>query len=486
MVMNKLKGLYFIVFILLISCNNEIDKLTPPAERSEAAISDLKSELIAPANGWVLHYKPTASSGVFYILLDFKEDGTVAVESDVPGDEGEMFNQSMSYRVDTKLSLELIFETYGVFHYLFEQNASSFGAEFEFYYLGKEGNDLQFESKSDNSSDKTIITLTPAAASASELFSRDISENLYTYDTISSIFLGATQHLALTDQDISVFWSIDVDQRSIVARGAAKGTTYAAIEANDITVLLDQNTGYGIYEGKMVLTDPLTFNLGGSSYVISEISLNGFTETGNPMCAGGIADSPVYTGTVAGLGNVVVSKTLFDVKGLDFDPKEDGPYSVNVFFVADNNGFSLSENGSINDYFPSATGFAFNYGFIDSDSAYYSCSIDSLVQPMNAVGLYYEDAAGNSKIALRKFDVTSAVENKVQIQFTSSIDPADDFFPCNLTTEERNNLESITDEIFGIGGGEMYAMYFPIPTQPDLTVFSLYNACNGYELLLVQ
>ncbi len=485
-IMNRIKGLYIIILVLVASCSNEIDKITSPAERSEAAISDLQNELVAPANGWVLNYQPTSESGVFYILLDFAEDGTVHVESDVPGDDDYFFDQTIAYRLDTKLSLELIFETYGVFHFLFEQNASSFGAEFEFYYVGKEGDNLQFASKSDNSGDETVISLVPASTNAADVFSRDLSENMLAYDTISSLFAGTTQQIALSDQNMSVFWSINLDQRNINLRSAAVGLTNAEIVANDNSVVLDQTSGYGFFDGKLVLSDPFSFSLAGNSYTFSEMNLTNFSETGDPMCSGGPTMSPVYTGSVTGLGNATMYKSLFDVKGLDFQPMEDNPYSVNVFFVADANGFSLSQSGSINEFFPSATGFAFNYGFLDSDSAYYSCSVDSLVQPEYATGLYYEDDNGNSRLALRKFDVLSATENKVEIQFTSSADPADDYYPCDLTTEERDNLESITDEIFGVGGGEVYSLYYPVPTQPDLTVFALYNPCNNYEFLLVQ
>ncbi|WP_420580977.1 DUF4302 domain-containing protein [Reichenbachiella sp.] len=484
--MNRVKGLYIVILFLIASCSNEIDKITPPAERSMAAISELQSELIAPANGWVLNYQPTAESGLFYILLNFNEDGSVHIESDVPGDEDYFFDQTINYRIDTKLSLEMIFETYGVFHFLFEQNASTFGAEFEFIYLGKEGENLLFASKSDNSGDQTVITLIPASANAGDVFSRELSKNMLAYDTISSLFVGTTQQIALADQNISLFWSIGLDQRSINLRSAAVGLTNADIVSNNNSVLLDQTSGYGFFDGKLVLTDPFSFSLAGKSYSFSEISLTNFSETGSPMCTGGSTMSPVYTGSATGLGAATMYKTLFDTKGLDFKPMEDSPYSVNVFFVADANGFSLSENGSINDYFPTATGFAFNYGFLDSDSAYFSCSVDSLVQPEYATGLYYEDDNGNPKIALRKFDVVSASENKVNIQFTSSVDPADDYYPCDLTTEERDNLGSITDEIFGVGGGEVHALYFPVATQPDLTVFALYNACNNYEFLLVQ
>ncbi|MEO9803109.1 MAG: DUF4302 domain-containing protein [Reichenbachiella sp.] len=477
--MKGIKVIHIAAFLFVTSCSNDLEKLTPPAERTAAAINDLENDLIAPANGWTLNYQPTEESGVYYMLLNFNDDGSVRIQSDVPGDNDYFFDQTVAYRIDSRLNLELIFETYGVFHYLFEQNSSTFGAEFEFYYLDRENENLRFLSKSDNLSDQTIISLVPAGASAANVFSRELSENLLAYDTISSLFAGSTQQIALTDQNISIFWSIDVAQRNLTIRGVAEGLTTMEVITNDNMQELDHTTGYGFFNGKLVLSEPISFSHAGSNYTFSEITLSNFTETGEVFCTGGTTNSPIYTGSSAGLGNATLYKTLFDVKGTEFVPQSESPYSVNVFFVADANGLSMSEseNGSINKYFPEATGFGFNYGYVDTDAD---------PQPQNAVGLYYEDDAGNQKIALRKFDVVATTGNKLEIQFTTSADPVDDYYPSTLTAEERTNLGSITDEIFGVGGGEIFALYYPIPTQPDLVVYALYNACNNYEFLLVK
>ncbi|MEO9964177.1 MAG: DUF4302 domain-containing protein [Reichenbachiella sp.] len=460
------------ILFFAASCSSELEKLTPPAERSASAVSDLNSELTSAANGWVLNYQPTNASGVFYMLLEFNDDGTVRIQSDVPGDNDYFFDQVVSYRIDSRLGLELIFETYGVFHFLFEQNSSSFGAEFEFVYQEKENGNLLFVSKTDGPDDETIISLEPASSSASSVFSRELSENLFAYDTISSLFAGTTQQIALMDENISIFWSINFDQRSIVVRGVAEGLTSTDIVSNDKIKLLDHVTGFGFFNGKLVLVDPLNFNFQGSSYSFSELTLNNYSEDGEVFCASGTTNSPVYTGTATGLGSATLYKTLFDLKGAEFVPQSESSYSVNVFFVADANGFSMSESGSINEYFPSATGFAFNYGFEDTD--------DTDPQPMYAVGLYVEGDNGERLTFLREFDVTTTNENRVQVTFNGN------YYPSDISTNDRANLILITDEIFGVGGGEVHAFDYPIESQPDLTIFALYNPCTNYEFLLVK
>lgn len=471
MIRKRIGAIYIVFMIIVTSCGNDLDKLTPPAERSAAAVSDLKSELTAPANGWVLNYQPTNASGKFYMLLEFNEDGTVRIQSDVPGDQQSYFDQTIAYRIDTRLGLELIFETYGVLHFLFEQNSSSFGAEFEFIYDKKENDALNFISKSDNLDDRTEISLIPAEAGAASVFSRELSENLLAYDTISSLFTGPTQQIALADENISIFWNINIDQRNLDVRGIAQGLTSAEIVANDKIQLLDHTSGFGFFDGKLVLSSPLSFTFEGSNYTFSEIQLDNFTEDGEIFCGSGTTNSPVYSGSATGLGTATLRKTLFDLKGTEFIPRADEPYGVNVFFVADANGFSMSENGSINEHFPTATGFLFNYGYVDTDAE---------PQPAYAVGLNVEGENGERLTYLREFDVTTTDENKVQVTFNGT------YYPTDISTENQVNLAAITDEIFGVGGGEVYALHHQIASQPDLTIFAMYNPCNNYEFLLVQ
>lgn len=467
------KTIFIIAIVFLVfGCRNELDKLTPPEERVATSIADLKTKLASPSHGWMVNYQPTAQSGIFYMLMNFDEKGMVRVQSDVSGDDGAYYDQTIPYRLDIRSSIELIFESYGMLHYLFEQNSSTFGAEFEFYYAGVAGETLQFVSKTDNGSNRTVISMEPASADAADVFSRVLSKNMLKYDTISSIFAGTTQQLSLHDQGISVFWSNNTAQRNITIRAVAQGTTVAEILDEDQTQIVDHTTGYGFFDEKMVLTEPFTFNLNAKNYTISEITLNDFSKSGDIFCAGGTEKSPVYKGTIAGLGSVTLYKSLFDIKGKEFVPRKDSPYSVNVFFVADSTGVSLFQNGSINTYFPKATGFAFNYGYEDED--------EDDPQPEYAVGLYLDGGNGKRLIYLRAFDMTTTNENKIKVSFN------DTYYPADISDSDRQHLEEVTDEIFGAGGGEVYALQYKVPNRTDLTVFTLYNPCNNYEFLLVK
>jgi hypothetical protein len=467
--MKHLNYVLICIIPFLYGCADELKKLTPPDERVVEATSSLIKELSAPENGWILNYQPTAASGSFYILLKFDEDGNVHIQSDVPQDDQKYFDHTIHYRVDAVLSIELIFETYGVFHYLFEQNQSTFGAEFQFHFVEKEGDHLIFASKSDFSADDlTMITLVPASADSDQAFSRDLAENMLKYDTLSSLFIQPIQHLAFSEQNISVFWSVNLAERSINVRDAAVGLTLDEITSNDLSVDIQHQTGYTFIDDKMLLTTPFSFSLNGANYTISELSLSSFSESGPVLCAASTLNTPVYTGTSIGLGNVSMYKTLYDVKGRGFVPQEERPYGVNVLFVISDDLFSISESGSINDYFPNAGGFVFNYGFIDDE------------QPAYAVGLDLTLDTGERSTILREFEMVNTIDNRVQVVFR------DTYYPATMTTEEQQHLEEVTNEIFGVGGGEIHAALYPVDGQPDLEVYSLYNPCNGYEFLLVK
>ncbi len=465
--MFKFRLLFVILFsLVIISCEDDGGDLPSVEERVSEAIDDLRDELTDPLNGWRLDYQPTPESGFFYILLDFTDDGLVNIQSDVADNEGEFFEQTIPYRIDNALGLELILETYGIFHYLFEQDQGNFGAEFEFIFLEKEGDNLVFESKSDVGA-RSRLTFVPATIDAPESFSREIAENLNAYDGLNTQIFGGDppiQQLVLENQNISVFWSIDIAKRTMFVDIAAVGTTIEEVNQNQNDVTINHSTGYILLDGKLVLINPFTFSLNGQQITVDEIALNEFSTDGPSFCSLNMEATPVYKGDIEGIGEVTLLKSLFNSNGTGFQPMSDQAYGVNVIFVFDEEARSLAEEGSIFEYFPTATGFVFNYGLSSGDL------------PANAVGLTVEDEFGNFVTYLREFEATTTIGNKVQITLT------DDFYYSETPgVDDEQNLRNITDEIFE--GGEVYTFDLPVD---GTAVFRLFNPCNRYELFLVQ
>ncbi len=458
----------FLTFSYLVSCKNgETENLPSVEDRVNEAVTNLKSELTAPEFGWKIEYQPTSESGIFFMLAEFKQNGTVSISSDVADNGGEFYNQTISWRIDNGLGLELILETYGVFHYLFEKDAATFGAEFEFVYQGKQGENLVFRSASDVGSIPSVLFFEPASSGDDALFARDIAENLNAFATISPQALESPvpkQQIVFEDENVSLLWSLDPAKRMISAIMAGAGTDFYQPSFNG--VLLNHTTGYKLQDGKLILLDPIEFSLGSSSsYSIDEIAFTNFANTGQGFCALSPGNSPVYQGQIAGIGAVSMEASLFDPEGMDFQPVSDNPYSVNSVFIFDEAGTSLSDDGQlIAEKFPEAVAFLFYYGF-QSDSL-----------PSYAAGFVLDHGDGTSDFYLREFQPVTTVGNRISVQLTNNF-----YHTGTPGPDDEANLTEITDLLFE--GNNMYASDFPVE---GLTVYKLFNPCNRYEIFLVR
>jgi len=453
--------LFLVLGFALFSCGNDEEDLPPIEERVSTAINGLKDKLTAPRNGWRLEYQPTEESGIFFMLLDFKENGEVNIQSDVADNDGEFIDQTITYRIDNALGLELIFETFGVFHHLFEQDNASFGAEFEFLYVGEEDENLIFESKSDFFI-PSQIRFEQADANDDRIFSLELAENISFFeDVVTPRVFGADapgQRLILKDRDITIFWSLDPVKRNVNVEFAAFGTTDEEIFSGG-RLDISHSTGYSLRNDRLVLTEPLSFSLG-RSLTISEFAFSDFSMTGPAFCELDSDNSPSYQGFAQGHGEVTMQSTLLTSRGSDFTPNV---YSVNVDFLFDGELNRLTDdNGIIAQKFPEASGFIIFYGVQLTDPDI----------PIYSLGIILSD--GN--LLLREYEPTNTKVNLIEFELTDGY-----FFSDGEPAGATEGLKAVTDEIFE--GGNLYA--FEIPLE-GLELFKLFNPCNQYEIILVR
>ena len=443
-----------------MGCSEDDSPNLPPfEERVSTAITALRSDLTAPGDGWRLEYQPTPESGIFFMLLEFT-DKDVTIQSDVVGNDGFFFQQTIPYRIDNALGLELILETFGAFHYLFELDQASFGAEFEFIYKEKVGDNLIFESKTDLVN-PTILTFEPASSGDEDSFSRDIAANLDAFSAVSPQALAPVapqQQIVLEDQNISVFWSLDTEKRNLISQFAAEGTDPDDVLMNG-GILLNHSSGYALLDGFMVLQEPLFFSLAGQNITIERIALEDFDMTAPNLCPTEPNNGPRYQGRSPGLGDVTMLSSLISTDGQGFQPNV---YTVNVQFVFDGDGNSLSQNGIIAEHFPDASGFVFLYGVQLTDPDI----------PIYSVGLILD----NGDLYVREFEQTVTEINRVKINLKNNF-----FHSGTPKPGDQQGLIEITGEIFA--GGVTFAFDLPIT---GLTVYRLFNPCNRYEVFLVQ
>ena len=451
---------------IAVSCGDDEPDLAPPEERIAAAIAELRSELTAPPNGWKMAYKPTEESGTFFLLMKFEENGDVNIQSDVPANDGEFRNQTTTYRIDNSLGVELIFDTYGVLHYLFELENSTFGAEFEFVYVGKEGENLIFRSKSDFI-DATEVTFEPAASNDDDLFGVQIAQSLDAFSEIGLQGEDTRQQIILEDRNISLVWAIDLEQRSLNVEFAGVGSSKEELLSNPI-VLLNQSTSYSLEDDMMVFNEPIEFNLNGFRNEISKLTLGDFESTGPSLCSTGPNNTPNFSGSTPGIGTTSIQNTVLSSSGIGFT---NDVYTVNSFFIFDGEGNSQADDeentGLIIEAFPDVLGFAFLYGVELNDPNI----------PIFSLGVILDEGV----LVFREFTATTTDVNRVEVELL------DEYFyrgeeegdPMPAGFEEA--LRDVTDQMFV--GGEFYAYDFPIE---GFEIFRLFNPCNEWEWLLVK
>ncbi len=460
--------IYILPLFFLLSCRENDDDIDSVEKRVQEAIDGLFDDLNEPSNGWKVVYTPTETSGGFFMLLDFALDGTVRVRSDVAANEGEFLDHSMSYRVDNSMRLELIFETYGIFHYLFELDQTTFGAEFEFNYNGKEEGNLIFVSKTDGGSNPTTLTFEPASSNDVNLLATSVSINLDKFKGLSPQIFGAEppiQQVYLDNSGVSFFWTIDLDKRIAEADFAGTGTTFEEIYDNGSGINLNFSSGFSYSGDQLILQNPLTMTVGGNDITISTMTYSIFDESGGgSLCPASSEVTPTYTGTAGSNGTFLASKTLFDRSGETFNANDDGVYSVSIPFIFDDSLQSLSDVGVINEFIPNAVGFIMTYGF------------NSETIPAYSIGFITEDG-DSTDIILREFEPTTSTGNQVDIVFTNDFYQSDDM----MSSQDSTNMIEVTETIFS--GGRVYAYDFPIQ---GLQVYRLFNPCNRFEIFVVQ
>ncbi|MBC7851373.1 MAG: DUF4302 domain-containing protein, partial [Chitinophagaceae bacterium] len=216
----------WIVVVVLMSCKNDDDVAIfekTADERVAEAIAALKEDLVAPANGWRVKYRPDPEYGSFYVLMDFDEDNMVTIKSDLGNNDGEFFEQTMSYRIDSSLGLELIIESYSFFSFLLEQDRATFGAEYEFNFINKTPDDaLVFNSKTDRGI-ATILLFEEAAATDVNLLATTVSTNL---NIMADDFQKLTPSLSLTftNRDVVLYVTLDNVARIVSINSASRKT----------------------------------------------------------------------------------------------------------------------------------------------------------------------------------------------------------------------------------------------------------------------
>lgn len=391
--------IFGIVVIGLASCkDDDIAVFEKTAdERVAEAVSNLKQDLVAPANGWRVKYRPESGSGSFYVLFDFNEDMTVNIKTDLGNNDGEFFDKTITYRIDNSLGLELILESYSFFSFLFEQEAATFLAEYEFNYVNKTPDGaLVFNSKTDPES-PTILLFQEATAEDINLLGTSVSTNLNTITEDLNKF-STSLKMTYADRNLILYLVLDNFRRIVSINSASRKTN----------TLVTQNVNFTT--PYFLKGDSIVFDTGYSGNVLSNnISIKGikFTDLIDgtlDVCADPITIHS-YKGVTSAGDDVNVETSLSDASGRTFA-------DVSDFYIAPlnnirNNGESAAAQVAQDITGGLAMQLYYNYDIGDG-------------QPFYAIGFYIQNANGTVTFALRQFTPT-LIENNLVFAFEPDI-----------------------------------------------------------------
>ncbi|MBT1705692.1 DUF4302 domain-containing protein [Chryseosolibacter indicus] len=447
--MKKNIYLFAVLITLTISCkDDEINKFDKSAdERVSEAVATLKADLVAPKNGWLLRYTPTSEAGTYNVLLDFNEDNTVNIKSDIGADDGAYFDQTITYRIDNSLGLELIFESYSIFSYLFELDQASFGAEFEFNFVNKTpDNALVFTSKSDFSQ-ATRLLFEEASASAENLLGRKVALDLTKFSDDLGI-LSSSLKLSYANKDLVLYLSLDNTRRVIDIHSASlKSNT-------ESKRLLNFSQGYVIEGNTIKFNAAFTGNVLGTNLNFNGITFNTLSDATLEACA---KNFPIntYSGVTSSNDVVVMETSLLNAAGSAFGQVSNFYYSPLAY--AFDNGTSVGS--SIANDIQGAQEMHLYYGAqLQNGSTLYG------------IGYAIVNNNGSVTFALKEF-TPELHNNNLIFHFKDGIT----LLGSEETDAAVENIQKYLDPL--VEGNSTYVLRY------GENIIELYNPCSGWSFV---
>lgn len=444
-----------LLLVLVLGCQfNDDPKLPPVEERVADAIEEMEDLLVAPANGWRIDYRPNDLGGDYLIIMDFGRDGNVRIQSDVPANDGEFRDHMVSYRIDVERGVELILETYGVFHYLFELNETSFGGEFEFIFNEEQNGNLVFDSKTDGS----VIIFEPAASTDPNLISTEalvlLQEGLFQRPNLGGAGNFVQYNMYLEDINATISMSMDLDLRRLNIQGIASGQSIEEILTSSSRQSINHSSVFSIRGEDIVLAQSRSITFEGNQISLDRIPIENIDRIASSFCTGQVDSLTTFNSVnVAGLGDFTLTSSLAATHSL-FGEGAFG--SVNAGVIFDENDNSIF--GDVTDLLPDAVAFQIYNGLQLNAGG-----------TLRALGWVTVDELNNVDFILREFEYVQQ-GNLVTINLLDSF-----FREDELTPKQIEAVTTLSDRVFE--GNQVYML-------EALTVEGLieyYNPCNSYK-----
>jgi hypothetical protein len=450
--MKKLFYRISILFIFLASCkDDDIDVFEKPsAARAAEAIATLKADLVAPANGWKVKYRPVEEAGAYYVLMDFDENNKVTIKTDLGASDGEFLEQTIGYRIDNSLGLELVLENYSFFSFLFEQDQATFGAEYEFNFVNKTPDAaLVFSSKSDPSNPTTLL-FEEAAANDENLLGSDVAINLSLLAQDLNRF-SSSLTLTYLDKDLIFYVSLNDFARIINFNMAGRKSDPQASQVINLT------STYYLEGNSIILETPVSGNFLGNNISIERIQLNTLGEDAIAAVCTDPLPIHTYTGEISN-DDVLLETTMFDLPGATFATLSDF-YFAPLNFISDSGKLVVDQ---ITTHIEGALEMHLYYGLELQDGG-----------TLYGIGFVIQNADGSITFALREFTPV-LTQNNIVFNF----EPGFTLFGNQVTEADLDNINIYLDAL--TEGDNTYIFKY------STDIYEFHNPCSGWSFVFIN
>jgi hypothetical protein len=146
-------ALLLVVLLVFYACEKpeNQNKIPDDLPRFNDLKESYKSILTSADRGWIVSYQPSADAGVFHILMEFREDGTVIINSDL--NNYTTTADDVFYDVKGATYPELVFETFCVWHQIYEVAEG----EFQFRILTIDENSVELRNIYSSAEEPDVI-----------------------------------------------------------------------------------------------------------------------------------------------------------------------------------------------------------------------------------------------------------------------------------------------------------------------------------------
>lgn len=442
--------IWVIVFALTACRDAEVKPLFDKSadERAAEAIANLKADLVAPANGYKLKYKPDDAAGSFYVLLKFNEDNTLRIRADIAVEDGKYFDDTLTYRIDSSLGLELIMETNCFFSFLYELDQATFGAEYEFNYASKTpDNALVFVSKTDPLEPRTRLVFEPAAVDDDKAhLAPATAVNLNIMASDLDVY-AQPYKITYDVKDLIIYLSMDELRRTVSVHSVSKKSNL------NTTAVFDFETTYLLDGDSIVFEKPLQGTYVGLNVSLRSIKLNRTQFTASSIAA---CTVPTPTHTYRGVTSmgeaVTLERTYSDPSGGSFT-------SVANYYDAPLGNILLNGEQAYEQLQNDLTGI--------TDFQIYNGA-----NGITAMGFRLENTTGDPTFALWQFSLTRT-GNKVTFTLAADITLYGNASPDADITKVKQYILDLTN------GGNTYVFKLA-----DM-VYEFHNPCTGWSYIAI-